>query len=130
MRLANFSVIPIARCDACQLRLVTGGAPVEGAVQPLAADGRWRAPEEVYTERIYPVGVMKTAKVFRHGNSQAVRLPKEYRFDADEVLVTRTPSGVLLMPKRITIDQLNAVLAQFRGRFVRRQPALQKRRWR
>ena len=83
----------------------------------------------MYTARIYPERAVKTAKVFRHGNSQAVRLPKEYRFDTDEVMVTRTASGVLLMPKKITIDQLNAVLGQFRGRFVRRQPALQKRRW-
>ena len=73
---------------------------------------------------------MKLAKVFKHGNSQAVRLPKEFRFDADEVVVKRTASGVLLMPKKITMEQLNAVLGQFRGRFVRRQPPPQKRRWR
>jgi len=73
---------------------------------------------------------VKLAKVFKHGNSQAVRLPKEFRFDADEVIVKRTASGVLLMPKRITLGQLNEILGQFRGRFVRRQPALQKRRWR
>ena len=30
---------------------------------------------------------MKTAKVFKHGNSQAVRLPKEFRFEGDEVIV-------------------------------------------
>jgi hypothetical protein len=34
------------------------------------------------------------------------------------------------MPKKITMQQLDEVLGQFRGRFVRRQPALQKRRWR
>ncbi len=32
---------------------------------------------------------MKTAKVFKHGNSQAVRLPKEFRFADDEVLINR-----------------------------------------
>jgi antitoxin VapB len=73
---------------------------------------------------------VKLAKVFKHGNSQAIRLPKEFRFDVDEVVVKRTASGVLLMPKEITLDQLDAVLAQFRGRFVRRQPWPQKRRWR
>jgi antitoxin VapB len=73
---------------------------------------------------------VKLAKVFKHGNSQAVRLPKEFRFDADEVVITRTASGVLLMPKKITREQLDAVLGQFRGRFVRRQPPIQKRRWR
>ena len=32
---------------------------------------------------------MKTAKIFQHGNSQAVRLPKEFRFDEDEVVIKR-----------------------------------------
>lgn len=42
---------------------------------------------------------MKTAKVFENGRSQAVRLPKEYRFDTDEVAVNRIGNIVLLMPK-------------------------------
>ena len=65
---------------------------------------------------------MKIAKVFKHGNSQAIKLPKEFRFDGSEVVVKRTASGVLLMPKKITLRQLDGVLGQFRGRFVRRQP--------
>lgn len=72
---------------------------------------------------------MKTAKVFRHGNSQAVRLPKEFRFQSDEVMVKRASGGVLLLPKRITLEQLDSILGAFRGRFVRRQPGMQKRRW-
>lgn len=85
----------------------------------------------VYTERIYSAdSPMKTAKVFKHGNSQAVRLPKEFRFDADEVLVTRSGGGVLLLPKKITYEQLMAVVGQFKGRMVRRQPKDQKRKWR
>ena len=32
---------------------------------------------------------MDVAKIFENGRSQAVRLPKEYRFDTDEVFVTR-----------------------------------------
>jgi antitoxin VapB len=31
----------------------------------------------------------RTAKLFKNGSSQAVRLPAEYRFDGDEVYVTR-----------------------------------------
>lgn len=73
---------------------------------------------------------MKTAKVFRHGNSQAVRLPKEFRFESDEVVVKRASGGVLLLPKRITMEQLDSILGAFRGRLVRRQPRMQKRRWR
>lgn len=84
----------------------------------------------MYTPRIYPEEPVKFAKVFKHGNSQAVRLPKEFRFDGDEVAIKRTAAGVLLMPPKITREQLDAVLGRFRGRFVRRQPAPQKRRWR
>jgi antitoxin VapB len=36
------------------------------------------------------------AKLFRHGGSQAVRLPREFRFAGDEVRISRTPQGVLL----------------------------------
>lgn len=39
------------------------------------------------------------AKIFRNGASQAVRLPKEFRFDADEVCIKRIGSAVLLFPK-------------------------------
>ena len=42
---------------------------------------------------------MMTAKIFENGRSQAVRLPKECRFDADEVAVNRIGDIVLLMPK-------------------------------
>jgi antitoxin VapB len=74
---------------------------------------------------------MKTAKVFKHGNSQAVRLPKEFRFEGDEVVVKRSSSGgVLLLPKKITYEQVTAAFSQFRGKFERRQPRDQKRKWR
>ena len=42
---------------------------------------------------------MLTAKVFENGRSQAVRLPKECRFNTDEVAVNRIGDIVLLMPK-------------------------------
>ncbi len=38
------------------------------------------------------------AKVFRSGNSQAVRLPKEFRFDVDEVEVCREGNALILRP--------------------------------
>ena len=40
-----------------------------------------------------------TAKVFLNGASQAVRLPKEFRFDDDEVCIKRIGTAVLLFPK-------------------------------
>ncbi len=42
---------------------------------------------------------MDMAKVFVSGNSQAVRLPKSYRFEDKEVYIKRLDMGVLLMPK-------------------------------
>jgi antitoxin VapB len=41
----------------------------------------------------------RIAKVFRSGNSQAIRLPKEFRFDVDEVEVSREGDAVILRPK-------------------------------
>ncbi len=38
------------------------------------------------------------AKLFLNGRSQAVRLPKEFRFEGDRVRICRTPQGVLLQP--------------------------------
>ena len=40
----------------------------------------------------------KVAKLFRNGRSQAVRLPKEFRFEGDSVRVRKVPGGVLLEP--------------------------------
>ena len=42
---------------------------------------------------------MMTGKIFENGRSQAVRLPKECRFDTDEVAVNRIGDIVMLMPK-------------------------------
>jgi antitoxin VapB len=40
----------------------------------------------------------KTAKLFKNGRSQAVRLPKEFRFEGDRVRVRRVEQGILLEP--------------------------------
>lgn len=42
---------------------------------------------------------MKAAKVFMNGRSQAIRLPREFRVDADEVFLKRTREGFLVMTK-------------------------------
>jgi antitoxin VapB len=44
---------------------------------------------------------MDTAKLFRNGRSQAVRLPKKYSFEGDEVFVKRLNGIVLLIPKEV-----------------------------
>lgn len=42
---------------------------------------------------------METAKIFENGRSQAVRLPKKFRFDVEEVVVQQLGAAVLLVPK-------------------------------
>lgn len=42
---------------------------------------------------------MITAKVFKSGNSQAVRLPKEYRLDVKEVSVNKIGNVLMMVPK-------------------------------
>jgi antitoxin VapB len=44
-------------------------------------------------------GVAETAKVFTHGGSQAVRLPKAFRFEGTEVRIRRDGDAVILEPK-------------------------------
>ena len=41
---------------------------------------------------------MQTAKLFPNGQSQAVRLPKEFRFDGERVYIQRLGSAVILLP--------------------------------
>jgi len=42
---------------------------------------------------------MTTAKLFRHGGSQAVRLPKAFRFAGNEVVISRRGDAVILRAK-------------------------------
>jgi len=41
---------------------------------------------------------MRTAKLFRNGRSQAVRLPKEFRFEGEELSIRREGDAVILEP--------------------------------
>ncbi len=43
---------------------------------------------------------MQKAKLFMNGRSQAVRLPKEYRFEGDEVLVKKIDDMLVIIPLR------------------------------
>ena len=72
---------------------------------------------------------MDTAKIFQSGRSQAVRLPKKYRFEGKEVLVRHFANGVLLLPIDKSWGTLKAALQEFEPGFKleREQPAEQKR---
>ncbi len=43
---------------------------------------------------------MKTAKLFKNGESQAVRLPKEFRFKGDSVFIQHLGNCVVLVPRQ------------------------------
>jgi virulence-associated protein VagC len=66
---------------------------------------------------------MKTAKIFTHGHSQAVRLPKEFRFDVTEVYIENSGDGVILTPKKPDPwRNVRAVAGKFKGTLERAQP--------
>jgi antitoxin VapB len=53
-----------------------------------------------------------TAKLFKHGRSQAVRLPKEFRLPGKEVRVRRIGRGVLLEPLEGDRDRVTSIFAE------------------
>ncbi len=53
------------------------------------------------------------AKLFRNGRSQAVRLPKEFRFSGDRVRIRRVGKAVLLEPMAADVDAWLAALDRF-----------------
>lgn len=80
----------------------------------------------IYTINIYFRRVaMKTAKLFKNGESQAVRLPKEFRFRGKEVFIKRIGSAVVLLPKANSWATLIESLAKFPSDFMetRGQPS-------
>jgi len=72
---------------------------------------------------------MKTAKLFKNGDSQAVRLPKEFRFSGSEVLIKHAGSAVVLLPKSRSWDTLLSSLEHFSDDYMndREQPGQQTR---
>ena len=53
-----------------------------------------------------------TAKLFKHGRSQAVRLPKEFRLPGKEVRVRRLGRGILLEPMEQGTEDIRAIFAE------------------
>jgi antitoxin VapB len=54
---------------------------------------------------------MGTTRIFKSGNSQAVRLPKEFRFQVDEVEIFRRGGEVVLRPRKKNLGKAFAALA-------------------
>ena len=53
---------------------------------------------------------MKTAKIFKNGNSQAVRLPREYQFDVSEVEVFKRGDEIILRKKKQNLKEAFTLL--------------------
>jgi len=72
---------------------------------------------------------MDIAKIFKNGRSQAVRLPKEYRFNDSEVFVKKIDDIVILIPKDSAWKTFETSIKYFSDDFLsdRNQPKMQKR---
>jgi len=89
-----------------------------------------RPNAEVYTYDIYfGAKRVKIARLFRNGQSQAVRLPKEFRFEGDFVYVKKSGNAVVLLPAKGAWSALVESLDKFSGDFMaeRGQPGPQRR---
>jgi Virulence-associated protein and related proteins len=72
----------------------------------------------VYIARERKVILMMTAKVFKNGRSQAIRLPKECRFSSDEVMVNRIGDIVILLPKQNKWESFMRAIDMFSDDFM------------
>ncbi len=72
---------------------------------------------------------MKAAKLFKNGQSQAVRLPKEFRFKGEKVFIKRMGNSVVLIPVNDPWQVLFSSLSKFSADFMetRNQPKQQNR---
>ncbi len=73
---------------------------------------------------------MEVAKIFETGRSQAVRLPKQFRFSDSEVLIQRLGDAVMLVPKDAAWKTFLEGLDSFSGDFFaegRKQDVQQER---
>jgi antitoxin VapB len=70
-----------------------------------------------------------TAKVFKNGRSQAIRLPKEYRVDSDEVYIEKVGHSLIIVPKeKSKWDIMRNAIEDFDGfELQRNQPKQQER---
>ncbi len=73
---------------------------------------------------------MQTAKIFNNGRSQAVRLPKDFRFSGSDVFIKKIGKLVVLLPKDDPWSVLVNSLDQFTDDFMdsRDQPSQDSRK--
>ena len=79
---------------------------------------------------IQEVAIMLSSKVFTSGNSQAIRLPKEYQVDDKELFIQKIGNTIILFPKKNPWEAFEKSLSEFSDDFMasgRKQPKTQKR---
>ena len=74
---------------------------------------------------------MLSSKVFTSGNSQAIRLPKEYQVEDKELFIKKVGSTIILFPKNKPWEAFERSLKEFSDDFMtngREQPEMQERK--
>jgi antitoxin VapB len=74
--------------------------------------------------------IMLSSKVFRSGNSQAIRLPKEYQVKDKELYIKKIGGTIILFPKTNPWEAFERSLTEFSDDFMadgRNQPPMQER---
>ena len=61
---------------------------------------------------------MEVAKIFQSGHSQAIRLPKAFRFEGKEVVVKHFGNGVLLLPLNHPWEIMQEAVFEFEDGFL------------
>ncbi len=69
---------------------------------------------------------MQTAKLFMNGRSQAIRLPKEYRFEGEDVYIKKYEDVVVLIPRNSGWDTMINSLDDFTDDFMNNRDQPQK----
>ena len=59
--------------------------------------------------------MIATAKIFTTGNSQAIRLPKAFRLDTEEVWISKSSDGIITIQPKPKQDELEACMAELRA---------------
>lgn len=72
----------------------------------------------IYIARERKVILMLTAKVFKNGGSQVIRLPKECRISSDEVMVNKIGDIDILLPKQNKWDSFMKAIEMFSDDFM------------
>jgi antitoxin VapB len=73
---------------------------------------------------------MQITRIFKSGNSQAVRIPKEYQVEGDELVINKIGNTLILFPKDDPWELFKKSLTEFSDDFFadgRNQPEMQKR---